>query len=1050
VRAFCSREAPEVFHAIAHRHEIWRPDPLDVPGIHEEARDTFARMLDRASTPPGLPSGRILLLLGEAGAGKTHLMRAFRNATHRSGRGYCGYLQMTSATNDYGRYILNNLIDSLDQPYYEPHGSTTGLSRLSNSLAEAAGPESRELLERLRGDDPGNDVAERIDALADRVVVQDRFDAIDYDLVRALLYLQRDDPRVKSRVLKYLRCELLSPADRALLGGLVPRVYADAAHRLLELLGRVMWTAGQAPLVLLVDQLEDMFNLHESGARFRRAMAELKTVTDNVPSSIVAISCLEDFYVKLSENLTRSVIDRIENDPAPVKLKGPRERDEVYELIARRLEYLDEACGVEFVADEPVYPIPTAAADRLVGMRTRDVLEWCRGYRERCARAGEMVEVEPAEVFREPRPPGPETTGLEQSWNDFRSSYVADIPSDEGSLASLLAWAVAACSDELEPGRRFTAEGEGNLVPVETHGPDGSLDRLMIGVCNKSAKGGHLGNQVTRVLERAGDPGGTITPVIVRSTAFPNYRKSAVVGQLAEMIARGGRKVVVEDSDWRAMLAFRAFAPGRRSDPTFAPWLRDGRPLSRLASLRAILDLDHPGEPRPAPRPGPEPAEPEPPAPTPVEESPHPVDGPSPPPEPGAIFVGHTEGRLSEEVALDVQDFMQHATFLGASGSGKTTLALSVVEQLLLRGIPAILVDRKGDLCGYARESAWSPPQGDPRLDDRRRRLRESVDVAVFTPGHPEGRPLSISVAPAGVGNLASFEREQTARFAAAALAGMMNYGKKTADQAKQGILATAIGLLAEFAPDSPVTLDSLVEFLGEGDPSLINAIDRLDPRHIEKLDQDLLTLRLSRGNLLSAAGEPLEAEALLGLGPHARTGKTRLCIVSTKFLGGNPDIQFWVAQLLMELARWLGRSPSSRLQAVALFDEADLYLPAVRVPPTKEPMENLLRRARSGGLGLLLASQSPGDFDYKGRDQIRNWFVGRVQQDTAIAKLKPLFEGCRLDVASRLPARDTGEFFLLREGQATPFRAAMSLLRTEQLPDGEILELARRSRLIE
>ena len=41
---------------------------------------------------------------------------------------------------------------------------------------------------------------------------------IDVDLVQALLYLQSDDPRIKARVLKYLRCEDLTPHDRRLLG----------------------------------------------------------------------------------------------------------------------------------------------------------------------------------------------------------------------------------------------------------------------------------------------------------------------------------------------------------------------------------------------------------------------------------------------------------------------------------------------------------------------------------------------------------------------------------------------------------------------------------------------------------------------------------------------------------------------------------------------------------------------------------------------------------------------------------------------------------------
>ena len=53
---------------------------------------------------------------------------------------------------------------------------------------------------------------------------------------------------------------------------------------------------------------------------------------------------------------------------------------------------------------------------------------------------------------------------------------------------------------------------------------------------------------------------------------------------------------------------------------------------------------------------------------------------------------------------------------------------------------------------------------------------------------------------------------------------------------------------------------------------------------------------------------------------------------------------------------------------------------PAVGKPATKGPMEGLLKRARSAGIGLFLATQSPGDLDYKCRDQILTWLLGRVQ----------------------------------------------------------------------
>src|SRR3954465_8457507 len=82
IAAFCAPERPEDFHAVAYRNDVWKEDPFDVETIHEEARATFRRLVDRASGPARVSAGRILLLLGEAGSGKTHLLRAFRNWAH--------------------------------------------------------------------------------------------------------------------------------------------------------------------------------------------------------------------------------------------------------------------------------------------------------------------------------------------------------------------------------------------------------------------------------------------------------------------------------------------------------------------------------------------------------------------------------------------------------------------------------------------------------------------------------------------------------------------------------------------------------------------------------------------------------------------------------------------------------------------------------------------------------------------------------------------------------------------------------------------------------
>jgi DNA helicase HerA-like ATPase len=1045
VAAFCSPDCPELFHAVAYRNDIWKPDPFDVETIHEEARAAFQRLVHRACAPSGTLPGRILLLKGEAGSGKTHLMRAFRNWSHSRGLAYCGYLQMTSDTNHYGRYVLNNLIDSLDQPYDELEGTTTGLMRLSTALAESSRHVPHARLQQLREDELDVDcLARLIDALADQIVADDRFNDIDLDLIRALLYLQRDDPRIKGRVLKYLRCEDLSPADRALLGGLTPRGYDDAPQWVVQRLGRLMAAVQATPLALFVDQLEDIYNFEEAPAKFRRAVAALCELVGRVPTAVVVISCLEDFYTVLRDDLTAPFRDRIEKDPNPVLLKGPREEAEAVEIVSQRLRHLYESMDVPYLADDPTFPVPREELRRRAGHRTRDILAWCQEFREACIAAGRIVtppgEAAPAATV----PPTPSTTPLEQAWNDFRTGFVADVPVDEDELAKVLADAIEWCSAELESGDWFEAEPQGRTIQVERHSADNSVELCLVGVCNKNPRGGGLGRQIGALVEKAGE----LTTVVVRSTDFPTNPRAEVVKQLGNLIARGGRRAVVEDSDWRTMLAMRAFSAMHRNNPTFNDWLRKERPLSLLKSIRAVLGLD---QSRSAPRrPSPTPPEPAPPETNgtvraePAESS---REGTHLSASTDPIAVGVADDRAATRVSLDLAELTRHAAFLGGSGSGKTTVALNIIEQLLLRGVPAILVDRKGDLCGYARPGAFTEPADAETLSERRRQLAGRVDVALFTPGNPNGRPLSIAIVPAGLADLPTFEREQMAKYAASALAGMMNYSPRGSDLSRLAILASAISLLSQLEPDRPVVLPELIRFIADADPSLVNAVGLLDTKLFEKLVQDLETLRLTRGEFLAAEGERLDAEALLGLGRHAVPGRTRLSVISTKFLGQLPDVQFWVSQFLLEVTRWSSRSPSGVLQAVLFFDEADLYLPAQRQPPTKEPMENLLKRGRSAGLGLFLATQSPGDFDYKCRDTIRNWFVGRIKEQTSLNKMKPMLSECRTDIAAKLPVQEPGQFHLLRDGAVTSLRADRGALSPEQIGEEEILGLARATR---
>lgn len=1057
VRAFCSATAAEVFHAVSHAHQVWRDDPFDVESVHERTRALFGKLLARAAEQSGDEVGRVLLVLGDAGAGKTHLMRAFRQAVHGGRNGYVGYMQMSAPTDSYARYVMVHLVESLEKPYREPDVQKSGLLCLSDGLLMAPGlldlAERKTLQEAELSDEQ---VCQLVFGMADRVLGDARFAELDIDLIRALLFLQRGDHRLHARVMKFLRCEPLGRYDLSLLGDLAPKSRPEDALRLLEQFGKLIATLDGGALVLLLDQLEDIYNLPERNERFSRAMDVVRHVSDSIPNALVVVSCLHDLYREMKVHLTRSVTDRIERDPEPQQLQGGRTLPEIEAMVSRRLRYLYESQGVRFRADEPLFPFTRAFLEPLARMPSREVLNVLRGFHKECIHAGALVALEPELVpAPEQQPPDhPELTAaqLSRQWNDFKASSEAQAPESEEAMAQLLGWALSVAGDELGAPAAFQARVSARGIEVDVReSAAGKAAALLVRLTDKSSRGGGLANQLQALVADAKHE--RRTPVALRSSDFGGAAGTALGKQIGGLVRAGGRRVIVQDADWRALATCQVFRAQAGDEAPLLAWLREEKPLLQLDVVRQILGLSdaalQPSEPEPA-RPSVRPASVRPKTLPPPQPRAIPAAAATAAPRPataaiasGPLRVGRALSVKAEPVMVDPEQLKRHAAFLGASGSGKTSLALNLIEQLVERGVPALLLDRKGDLAAYADRAQAPTKEADPERERRRVQLLERAHVRLFTPGNPHGRPLRIRPIPSGIGALPAHERAQIVRFAAQGMGAMMGYGTKSADQTLLAILAKSIEVLGQLAGEREPSLNELIELLHDQDPSLIAELGYLEPKHFKKLVQHLVTLRLNHGALLESSDEPLSAEMLLGRGGDVPRGKVPLTIISTKFLGDSARIDFWVSQLLVELSRWASRSPAAHLQAVVFLDEADIYMPASTKPATKEPLQDLLNRARSAGLGVLLATQNPGQLDYKGRDSIGTWWLGRIGSPTAIEKMKPLLAECRTDVSGALATSGVGEFYQVHDGQAVRIRAERSLMATVQLPEDRILQLA-------
>jgi len=129
-------------------------------------------------------------------------------------------------------------------------------------------------------------------------------------------------------------------------------------------------------------------------------------------------------------------------------------------------------------------------------------------------------------------------------------------------------------------------------------------------------------------------------------------------------------------------------------------------------------------------------------------------------------------------VLYDSKDLVTHAVFVGMTGSGKTGLCITLLQEAGIDGLPAIIVDPKGDLTNlmllflelrpedfrpwinedeaaqkglspdeYAHEQAELWKKGLAEWDQepvRLKRLLDTVDISIYTPGSNAGIPLAI------------------------------------------------------------------------------------------------------------------------------------------------------------------------------------------------------------------------------------------------------------------------------------------------------------------
>lgn len=384
----------------------------------------------------------------------------------------------------------------------------------------------------------------------------------------------------------------------------------------------------------------------------------------------------------------------------------------------------------------------------------------------------------------------------------------------------------------------------------------------------------------------------------------------------------------------------------------------------------------------------------------------------------------------------DSKDLVTHAVCVGMTGSGKTGLCLALLEEAAIDGIPAIIIDPKGDLgnlmltfpslkgedfqpwineddarkkglspADYAKGQAelWTKGLAGWQQDGARiQRLRDAADVAIYTPGSNAGVPVSILksfAAPAeDVRDDAELFRERIST-TVTSLLGLLGIEADPIQSREHILLSTILDHLWRKGED--LDLAALIHAIQSPPVQKVGvmAVDSFFP------SKDRFALAMKLNNLLAAPGfqswlegEALDIQSLM----YTPAGKPRLAIFSIAHLN-DAERMFFVTLLLSQMVGWMrAQSGTTSLRALLYMDEIFGYFPPVANPPSKLPLMTLLKQARAFGLGVVLATQNPVDLDYKGLANTGTWFIGRLQTERDKARVLEGLEGASSSVGKR------------------------------------------------
>ena len=1045
------------------REDVWQPLAPHVDELNAQAELQIRVSFNEAkSSPVQSPMG--VALLGQQGAGKTHLLQWARELVQREG-GYFFIVGLLQGK-DFWQNIVHAMLDDLGRGDRDGDDQAAVLLR---RLALRAGTDAA-VRDEITGSRPLTKTGlERF--ITDVRVVDRRIGLECQDTLRALVLVNAGDLAAQDTGEAFLTSQ--GEAVEGEFAAWSIRAADKPAHEIVLELSRLLALTG--PTLLAVDQIDtlvaQMSTSNERDAVLEQIGHGVMGLRETLQRTLVVVACFRQVWQTLLEQAAvGSVGDRFHQlGLPPINSAGVAESFTAQWLGVKY-------AGVGFAPPYPTWPVRVEAFTSAVGCTPRSLLKHVREHAQSCLNGDEVVEIDvfdwssTAAVLApaEPEPLDPAVlAALDTRFEELKSSAdTADAceSTSENELmppllcAGLRAWlAERGHGDEfsVQPGYAKRSAFHARLVQSLSEETEDQRHWAF-----RSIAGPHhiaVGKRLEHFRTISGlSPQAPKLKACVLQTG-PWHVGKKTTEKIEQYKSDGGLVVNVDAKDLAVFDALHTMLD-EESYPTMRAWLALRRPASETELFRAVFGESTDaaaGDGGAAPVDGPVgraadgparesdgPSAPESTRSAEPTATPSPAEFPDPSDSPGRLPLGRTLD-LGRVVSQPLEALRKHTAIFAGSGSGKTVLIRRIVEECALRGVSTIVLDPNNDLSRLG--DAWPAPPASWAAGDAARAADylAGTDVVVWTPRRESGRPLSLQPLPDFAAVLD--DPDEFALALDSAVATLAPRARMTGSTAKadrgRAVLRDALQF---FARRGRSGLAGFTDLLAEL-PDEVSPLAKAD--EIAADMAQTLIAAMTNDPLFGGSGVPLDPEVLLTPAPGR---VARVSVISFVGLPSNEHRQSFVNQLQMALFAWIKQHPAGDrpLGGLYVMDEAQTLAPSGALTACTESTLALASQARKYGLGLVFATQSPKGIHNRIVGNAATQFFGFLNSPVQIAAAKEMAAAKASGVVdiSRLSA---GQFYAVGEGLAFQKVAAPMCLShhpSAALTTEEVLARARAS----